>query len=730
MSKPIKIKNKYYISADSTYADDRALVLNNADTFGVFDRWGDINIIGKEALGIYHRGTRFVSELEFKINGERPVLLSSAIREENDILHADLTNPDIIVGEEIKLTKGSIHINRMKFVNNGIWHEKIILSNYDRNKHHLRLSFTIKADFKDIFEVRGAKREKRGQISNIDKSSKKFSITYIGLDKIERTSEFKFFPIPDIIESSKVVYTISIDPSQVFEIKYFIQFKINKVIDQFAGEDKDYDSALNILNYRLLKEKGNIAGIISSNGFFNHWINRSRVDLISLIAYTPFGRYPYAGVPWYNTAFGRDGIITALEVLWVCPDIAKGVLYYLAETQSKVRDDYQDTEPGKIFHETREGEMAELGEIPFKLYYGTVDATPLFIVLAGAYYKRTADLETLRNIWPNIKAALQWIDQYGDIDGDGFVEYQHHSKQGLYNQGWKDSPDSVNHKDGSLAESPIALCEVQGYVYDAKMNAAIIAEALGQPSIAASLRKEATILKKKFNDVFWDHELQIYVLALDGNKKPCRVKSSNAGHCLFSGIVNEEYARPLANTLFSKEMFSGWGIRTLSSDAVRFNPMSYHNGSVWPHDNAIIASGLSRYDLQKEMFQIVSGLFDATLFIDLQRLPELFCGFEKRSGEGPIAYPVACSPQAWSVGALYMLMQCCIKIDIDAIEKKVFFRKPELPPFIDFINIQNLLLDDAKVGIHIQKKLVEGHDTEVIIRVMNKPENWEVVVIK
>src|SRR5690554_176957 len=368
--------------------------------------------------------------------------------------------------------------------------------------------------------------------------------------------------------------------------------------------------------------------------------------------------------------------------------------------------------------------MVETGEIPFKLYYGTVDATPLFIVLAGAYYKRTGDIETIKNLWPNIINALNWIDNYGDIDGDGYVEYVRKADKGLENQGWKDSDDSISYEDGRLAKPPIALCEVQSYVYDAKNKAAYLAELLGEKNLADKLLKEASALKEKFNKDFWDEELKTYVIALDGDKSPCRVKSSNAGLCLLSGIVKHEYATKLANTLLSSEMYSDWGIRTLASDEVRYNPMSYHNGSCWPHDTALIAYGLSLYGFKDKAAKIMKGLFDATLFIDLQRLPELFCGFGRRKNEGPTAYPVACAPQAWSVAAVYMLIQACLQIDINAVEKKVYFIKPILPDFIDSLEIKNLPLGESKAHLSLAR-----YKNNVGIKVIKKANDWEVVTV-
>lgn len=717
----LKVDDKYYVSATSTYADDRVRVLNDADTFGVFDRWGDIQPFGQEVQGLYHEGTRFLSHFELQINGERPLLLSSTIKEENEILSVDLTNPDFLEAGE-KVLRGTLFIGRKKFIKHGSCYETIQLTNFDTKEHTLDLTLFAAADFKDIFEVRGMERKRRGKLLvSLTDEDRNLMLRYIGLDNITRATLIHFQTPPHRIADDQIYYQIKLLPQQTYEIAYSITMRVGNKTTQAITHNEAYEK----ITRNLVEAKENITSIYTSNEQFNHWINRSETDLISLLADTPHGKYPYAGVPWYNTAFGRDGILTAYETLWIGPNIARGVLQYLAKTQATVLDPARDAEPGKIFHETRGGEMVELNELPFKLYYGTIDATPLFIVLAGAYYRRTGDLKTIQGIWPNIQAALRWIDEFGDLDGDGFIEYQHKSENGLTNQGWKDSFDSVSHANGNLADPPIALCEVQGYVYDAKLKAADLARALGDIALAQQLAEQAEALKKKFNETFWDEALQTYVLALDGDKKPCRVKSSNAGHCLFSGIVDEDKAPRLARTLLSDEMFSGWGVRTLGTQEVRYNPMSYHNGSVWPHDVAIIAYGLSQYGFQEEANQLMTSLFDASLFIDLQRLPELYCGFERRQGEGPTAYPVACSPQAWSVAAVFLLLKSCLRIDIDAIEKKITFNNPELPPYLKNVQIDNLKLCDQNCAIELHR-----YRKDVSISIIDKPADWQIMIIK
>lgn len=718
----IQVQDKFYIVADSSLADEQTRILKYAETFGIFNSHGDIRPLGFENHGIFHEGTRFVSRWDVKINGKSPLLLSSNVKKDNDFLRIDLTNPDLILNNEEILPRGIIHLTRTVFLLEGSCHEQMKIFNYAQKPVFFTLSFEYQSDYLDIFEVRGIKRSQKGVFLDPFISPHETVLQYEGLDKVIRKTCFQFKPDANEAGSQEVSFFIQLMPQE----EKILDIAIRCVVGNELMSEENFVQAFGRIKNHYQESWQKNSQIRTSNEQFNNWLNQSKADLVMLNTRTAHGFYPFAGIPWFSTFFGRDGIITAFEMLWIYPEIAKGVLDYLAGTQAKEVDPDKEAEPGKVIHEERKGEMAALKEIPFGRYYGSVDATPLFVVLAGHYYERTADREFITKIWPNIEAALHWMDHYGDIDRDGFIEYRQHATKGLVNQGWKDSEDSVFHADGRLANLPIALCEVQGYAYEAKKKAAMMAHVLFQDQEKSKRwNDEADLLQKKFLEKFWCEDLGTYAIALDGEKKPCKVRTSNAGHALFSGIASEDHAKRVVKDLTSDVFFTGWGIRTVASNAVRYNPMSYHNGSVWPHDNALIGYGMNRYGLKDAALKVLTGLFDASIFMDLSRLPELFCGFRQREGEGPTLYPVACDPQAWAAGAVFLLLQAVLGISIQASENRIYFTNPVLPASLKIVHIDNLHVGTSVIDISIQR-----YPNDVDINVKRKEGKVAIISIK
>jgi glycogen debranching enzyme len=693
----------YYITTKASPADDRTRVLKYGKLFAIFDHYGDVEPVGLGEEGIFFEGTRFLSELALYIGEQRPLLLSSTVREDNSLFTADLTNVDIARDGQVAIPRGTVHVTRSKFLWRSVCYERINVANYGLDPIQIPFRMDFDADFADIFEVRGARRARRGQRLDTAVEGDTVTLSYRGLDGIVRRTRIWCLPPPTAISSTSCHFDLSLQPRQEVQMALGVTC--------FSGSTPPdgtipYDQALATTTSEMQVAGNYSCEISSSSEEFNDWMRRSVADIQMMTVGNPEENYPYAGVPWFSTVFGRDGIITALECLWANPQIARGVLQYLAATQARDVIPESDAEPGKILHETRRGEMAALGEIPFGRYYGSVDSTPMFVMLAAAYYQRTADRDFIESLWPHIELALGWIDRYGDIDGDGFVEYSRHSAKGLIQQGWKDSNDSIFHADGNLAEPPIALCEVQGYTFSAKRSAARLAEVLGKWDRVDRLESQARKLRERFEELFWCPEVGTYALALDGRKKPCQVRTSNPGHCLYTRIANPSRASAVADLLLGPDFFSGWGIRTVASSEARYNPVSYHNGSVWPHDNAIIAKGLSNYGFKEQAVRILTALLDVSDFVDLHRLPELYCGLPRRAGEGPTLYPVACAPQAWSAGAIYMLLEACLGISIDASNRQIKFECPCLPKEISRLWIKKLAIEQDSVDVLLE--LVNG----------------------
>ncbi len=682
----------FYIAATGPETRVRR-TLKHGDTFLVIDAHGDVGAAAGTSDGLFHRDTRFLSQLELRVNGMQPLLLGSNMREDNAIFTADLTNPDMFSMERVVvLEKDTLHINRSVFVWHDTLFQRLSLRNHGAKRVELLISIAFSADFADVFEVRGMRRARRGTFSTRLNGPHEALLSYLGLDDFLRITSVYFDPVPTRLSEREARYQVTLTAHET--MSFCVAVRCNPKAPRPAPFVR---SLLNA--HRELRQAAQGAAVVqTSNPLFDKILRRSMADLGMLKTQTPQGPYPYAGTPWYSTTFGRDGLITALQMLWVDPRIARGVLFRLAALRAQTTDASSDAEPGKILHEVRFGEMAALGEVPFGLYYGSVDSTPLFVLLAGLYFERTGDVKALSELWPAIEAALSWIDGPADRDRDGFVEYFRANENGLVNQGWKDSADAVFHADGRVATGPIALAEVQGYVFAAKRLIARCARRLGYPDRADSLEDESRRLAAHFQRAFWREDLHMYALALDGAKEPCCVRTSNAGQVLFTGIARADHAATVATTLLAPDLFSGWGIRTVSRREIRYNPMSYHNGSVWPHDNALIAVGLAQIGAKGAVNRIFSALFDAATDMDLNRLPELFCGFQRARNRGPTRYPVACTPQAWASA-----VQAALGLEIDPAAEQLRLRNPRLPKFLDEVILRNLQVGDSSVDIAVRR---------------------------
>ena len=682
--------------------------LKHGDTFIVCDSHGDLGASAGGPDGLFNHDTRFLSNLELLINGTQPLLLGSSIRDDNVSLSVDLTNPDIYRDGHIVLARDTIHIVRTMYVWGDVAHQRINISNHGEGPISFTVSLSYGCDFSDLFEARGLPREKRGTLLPTTMEGGNITCAYRGLDDLKRSTDLCFEPKPERVTEKSCTYDLALASGESRTV-----FFSAACFGKSAAKPMTFFKGFIDANRYEKSATRNVATVESSNSIFNEIMCRSTADLFMLITDTPQGPYPYAGTPWYSTTFGRDGIITAIQMLWLDPNVGRGVLSRLAHFQATGYDAPSDAEPGKILHEMRGGEMAELREVPFGLYYGTIDATPLFIVLAGLYFQRTGDLAFIRDLWPAIDRALGWMDTSGDRDADGFLEYFRATDSGLQNQGWKDSFDSVFHADGRLAEGPIALVEVQGYAFVAQRLAATCARSLGFGERATLLDQQATDLAARFEEAFWCEEIGTYAIALDGEKKPCRIRTSNAGQVLWTGICRADRAKIMADALVSPDFFSGWGIRTLAQGEPRYNPMSYHDGSVWPHDNSIIALGMARYGFAAQAERVFEGLFATASYMDLRRLPELFCGFRRRRGAAPTLYPVACSPQAWAAAAPFMLLQASLGLEFNPDQGAICFRNPRLPRFLDQLTIRNIGFNDARVDVDLRRT-----DDHVSLRVL------------
>ncbi|HJP65915.1 MAG TPA: amylo-alpha-1,6-glucosidase [Actinomycetota bacterium] len=682
----------------------RVLSIKEGETFLYSDTEGNLNDRAEFGLGLYHRDSRFLSHFFMTVSGRTPVLLSSSA-ERSYMSHIDLTNPDLRDGDgAVTVPQQTLNIRRTRAIRGRLF-ERVRVKNYNPHRAQVMLQFALAADFADIFEIRGMFREERGRLHPPVVTEGGAEFRYDGLDDLTRRTLVHLSPAPDRIEvvGDRIEIDFALDLAG--HQTRLISITIDPVVGEERASEEEFDSAVHHLRRSYEDWERECTSIYTDNELFNQLITRGLRDLRALeMAEIDSSRILAAGIPWYVAIFGRDSLITSHQLLTVTPRPARGTLWLLAQLQGTEDDPWRDEEPGKILHEIRRGEMATAGMVPFTRYFGTVDATPWFVLLYAQYFRWTGDEAFARQLLPNVQAALKWIDTYGDRDGDGFVEYLSRSPKGLMNQGWKDSHDSVVHADGRLATGPIALAEVQGYVYLAKQRAADVFDALQDFRTSTRLREEAALLKERFNRAFWMEDEQYYAMALDGDKRQVGSITSNPGHCLYCDIVDEEKAEALARRLLQPDMFSGWGIRTMSKGAVAYNPMSYHNGSVWPHDNALIAAGLKRYGFVKATNRVATALFDTAIHADDMRLPELFCGFTRRTPNRPVDYPVACSPQAWAAGAPLLLLQAILGISARADENTITVNKPHLPAWLNQVELRNLRVGESELSLVFQRE--------------------------
>ncbi|MBD7941959.1 amylo-alpha-1,6-glucosidase [Brevundimonas guildfordensis] len=687
-------------AADTNDQDglETLMALKDCDTFLVADHWGDVKA---GADGLFDKDTRLLSRFVLTVGRARPSRLSSGVTKDNVFFTCHSTNRPLPPMGGRSAPAGVLHLERRRFIWDRRLFERVRMVNHGVEDILLPLTFEFDADFADIFQVRGSPRARRGEIHPPVIDGRRVTFSYTGLDEVKRTSCLAFSEPPARLSATRAEFMFSLPRGRSLDL--FVECGLD-ACEQPDQERWRWHSILARLAMRRRLRRGAIVEGGRNQGF-NDWLRQSRADIALLVTDLPTGPYPYAGTPWFSTPFGRDGIITAWQMLWVDPGLAKGVLSYLASRQATETNAFMDSAPGKIMHETRGGEMSVLGEVPFALYYGGVDTTCLFIALAGAYAKRTSDYETIRALWPNLIAAAGWMSDYGDSNGDGLIDYARAADTGLSNQGWKDSEDSIFHADGRFPKGPIALLEVQGYAFAAWKALAEMGAVLGDGRVAEWANRAET-LRALVEERYWMEDEGFYAIALDGDGEQCRAIGSNAGHLLFTGLPSHERARRVTRRMLTAEFRSGWGLRTLAKGQARFNPMSYHNGSVWPHDTALAAAGMARYGERHAVAMLLGEIYGSAAHFQM-RLPELFCGFVRETGEPPIAYPVACLPQAWAAGSVFLMMQAVLGLNIDAAEGLVEVNNPTLPAGLDRLSITRLKVGDGVIDLHFQR--LNGH---------------------
>ncbi|MGB3614076.1 MAG: amylo-alpha-1,6-glucosidase [Elainellaceae cyanobacterium] len=714
------------------------LTLKDNDLFLITDTVG--NISGclddevNDSLGLFCQDTRFLSRLELQFEKQPPILLSSTAHK-GFALSALCANPNI----SNRIPAETIGIQRDLVLQGGLF-EELMLTNYSTQSVTFELSLSFDSDFADLFEIRGRVRPQTGVMmrpvylkSGMPETvvfndgtgasgGDALILAYRGVDQLLMDSRIQFYRRrPDEIKGYTAVWHLTLKPHATEVLGYRLQPFLDNQSASLVSIPGTLSQAVAAESMEEKQWRDRTTHIHTDNRALNDIIERAEQDIYALGQTFGDGKILSAGIPWFSALFGRDSIIAALQTLVLNPEIARQTLQVLADYQGTVTDTWREEEPGKILHELRLGEMARNGEIPHTPYYGTVDATPLWLILYADYYAWTGDRNTVDHLWGAAIAAMEWIDRR--CDKTGYVAYERESSGGLRNQGWKDSEDGIVNAKGELAQGAIALAEVQGYVYAASMRLSQIAQMKDQPELARRWRQQAEQLKQRFERDFWMPDQGYLALALDGNGKPVDGITSNPGHCLETGILSPDKARSVAERLQAPDMFSGWGIRTLSSASPAYNPMGYHVGSVWPHDNGMIVAGLRSLGFTEQAFEVAQGLIDMTVQQPYLRPPELFCGFERSPQRSPIRYPVACSPQAWATGTMFQLLQIMANLVPDAPNNCLRIVHPTLPPSLHYLSLQNLKIGQTVLDLEFERP----HETTAC-RVARKRGNLRVVI--
>jgi glycogen debranching enzyme len=677
------------------------LTLVDGKTFLSTTVAGDIMPAGAPDVGFFHDDTRFLSQLELRVSGHRTVVLSSTT-EKSFVSQCELTTGNITLRNSFDLPENTIHIRREQLLVNDLLFDRMTFENFNLQPVDFLVEITFGADFVDVFQVRGVARAQHGQYYRPVVTRDSLRFVYRGLDGALRQTAIAMCPAPERVEHHTAHWHLKLEPLK----KVQLEVTIAPSVERRKPRARHSDFAAGLAERRRLFsewERGS-THFRSSTDVFDTMLTTCVSDFHSLQIPEGDEHIIAAGIPWFATMFGRDSIIAAYQTLSLNPRLAVETLRVLARYQGREKNDWQDEEPGKILHEYRAGEMTRHGEMPFGPYYGSVDATPLFLVLLSETFNWTGDEELVKELLPAAYRALAWIDDYGDLDGDGFIEYCRRSPKGLINQGWKDSWDANMHRDGTVAHPPIALAEVQGYVYDAKYRMASLLRSFGDAATADRLKRDAAELARRFEKAFWMPGRGFYAMALDGAKKQLQVISSNPGQLLWSRIIGRERARTVTARLMRPDVFSGWGWRTLSNDEPVFNPLSYHRGSVWPHDNSLIAHGMALNDQREPALLALTTLFQAGLRFRDYRLPELFCGVNRGEYDDPVHYPVSCSPQAWASGAMFLMLSSVLGIRPSAPRKELNILNPRLPEWLDHLSIRNLQIGKSRVGLDFSRR--------------------------